>query len=137
MFVLLLAGLLSVACGGTQTEAPTGAPTPTLSAGAAPAATGTPTAAMAPSTPAADGQAEPTASSDGSAPTAVPAPDSPADEPTTTPVAQVGWRTDGEVGGNLGQIAPNTQVGLGDGTQASLEQIADGRALLLYFFETW
>ena len=34
-------------------------------------------------------------------------------------------------------VAPNATVTLTDGTRATLEQLADGKPLLLYFFATW
>ena len=72
--------------------------------------------------------------------TAAPAPASP--QPTTasaTPVAgdTPGWRTDREAGGRVGNAAPNVSVTLTDGTTATLEELAGGKPLLLYFFATW
>ena len=66
--------------------------------------------------------------------------DPPMPAPTATApsaVAQGGWRTDGPIGGAVGQIAPNTTLSLSGGRTASLEEIAAGRPLLLYFFESW
>ena len=72
--------------------------------------------------------------------TAAPAPASP--QPTTasaTPLAgdTPGWRTDREAGGRVGNAAPNVSVTLTDGTTATLEELAGGKPLLLYFFATW
>ncbi len=72
--------------------------------------------------------------------TATPAPPSP--QPTTageTPVAEdtARWRTDLEAGARVGNAAPNVTVTLLDGTTATLEELADGKPLLLYFFATW
>ena len=47
------------------------------------------------------------------------------------------WRTDVTVGAAVGNVAPATSVLLRDGSAATLEEIADGRPLLLYFFATW
>lgn len=78
-------------------------------------------------------------------PTATAAPAAPAlasPQPTTasaTPVAEdtPGWRTDREAGGRVGNAAPNVTVTLTDGTTATLEELAGGKPLLLYFFATW
>ena len=65
--------------------------------------------------------------------------------PTTTPVPSTdngampaqGWRTDLTVGASIGEVAPDSTLMLPDGNTASLQQIAAGHPLLIYFFETW
>ena len=65
--------------------------------------------------------------------------------PTTTPVPPTddgatsaqGWRTDLTVGASIGEVAPDSTLMLPDGNMASLQQIAAGHPLLIYFFETW
>ena len=47
------------------------------------------------------------------------------------------WRTDLPAGGRVGNAAPNATVTLTDGTTVTLEDFADGKPLLLYFFATW
>ena len=66
------------------------------------------------------------------APTATSAPSPTAAAGTTT-----GWRTDLETGGRVGNAAPNATVTLTDGTTTTLEELAGGKPLLLYFFATW
>jgi cytochrome oxidase Cu insertion factor (SCO1/SenC/PrrC family) len=44
-----------------------------------------------------------------------------------------GWRTDLQTG----DVAEATQLVLADGSTATLEELADGKPLLLYFFATW
>ena len=68
-----------------------------------------------------------------STPTNTPGP--PADN-GATPVVQ-GWRTDLTVGASIGEVAPDSTLMLPDGNMASLQQIAAGHPLLIYFFETW
>ena len=75
-------------------------------------------------------------------PTATPIPALASPQPTTataTPVAgaTAGWRTGLEAGGRVGNAAPNVTVTLTDGTTATLEELAGGKPLLLYFFATW
>ncbi len=67
-----------------------------------------------------------------STPTATPMP--PTDNGATP--AQ-GWRTDLTVGASIGEVAPDSTLMLPDGNTASLQQIAAGHPLLIYFFETW
>ena len=59
--------------------------------------------------------------------------------PTSTiiPPRHSGWRTDGPVSGNVGDTAPNQTLTLASGAALSLEEIAAGRPLVLYFFESW
>ena len=57
--------------------------------------------------------------------------------PTATAAATPGWRTDLPAGGRVGNAAPNATVTLTDGTTVTLEDFADGKPLLLYFFATW
>lgn len=65
--------------------------------------------------------------------------------PTATPVPSTGngaapahgWRTDLTVGASIGEVAPDSTLMLPDGSMASLQQIAAGDPLLIYFFETW
>ncbi len=64
-------------------------------------------------------------------------PPMPAPTATVPTAVTQGWRTDGLIGGAVGQIAPNTTLSLSGGRTASLEEIAAGRPLLLYFFESW
>ena len=85
-------------------------------------------------------QPEPQQQPTPTAATAAPALASP--QPTLTTAAPVagdtpGWRTDLEAGGRVGNAAPNVTVTLTDGTQATLEELANGKPLLLYFFATW
>ncbi len=47
------------------------------------------------------------------------------------------WRTDLAAGGRVGNAAPNATVTLPDGTMPTLEELAGGKPLLLYFFATW
>jgi thiol-disulfide isomerase/thioredoxin len=63
----------------------------------------------------------------------------PAPEATPVHTAPQGstWSTDLPVGGSIGDAAFNTPVTLRDETTATLEDIADGGPLLLYFFATW
>ena len=75
-------------------------------------------------------------------PTATPIPALASPQPTTataTPVAgaTAGWRTDLEAAGRVGNAAPNVTVTLTDGTTVTLEELAGGKPLLLYFFATW
>ena len=79
-------------------------------------------------------------------PTATAAPALASPQPTLTtaiesaaPVAgdTPGWRTDRDAGGRVGNAAPNVSVTLTDGTTATLEELAGGKPLLLYFFATW
>ena len=137
----LLAALALGACGGPGADVPTdvpseASPTPT------PAPTGAqgiaaPTPTVAPPSAADDDGAAPPSDDGGSTDPPAASPEATAVEPDGPLPAFTGWRTDGETGGEVGQIAPNTQVQLADGTFATLEEIADGRPLLLYFFETW
>ena len=68
-----------------------------------------------------------------------------ASTPTNTPVPSAdngatpaqGWRTDLTVGASIGEVAPDSTLMLPDGNMASLQQIAAGHPLLIYFFETW
>ena len=63
----------------------------------------------------------------------------PTAEPTDTPAPVVaqGWRTDLAVGGNIGEVAPDTTLTLVSGETTSLQQVAGGRPVLVYFFESW
>lgn len=47
------------------------------------------------------------------------------------------WRTDIAVGDNEQQVAQATPVLLADGSTATLETLAGGKPLLLYFYATW
>ncbi|MXW30345.1 MAG: hypothetical protein F4X54_08905 [Chloroflexi bacterium] len=83
----------------------------------------------------------------GADPTATPVPQptpTPEPEPTATPkpaasdgMAPGGWRTDVAVGSNHGARAFDSSIALPDGSTATLESAAGGRAVLLYFFATW
>ncbi len=103
-----LLAAVAAACGS---EPPTAEPTPRATASAAPApASPQPTSTIAP------------------AATSV---------PTPTATATPGWRTDLQAGGRVGNAAPNSTVTLTDGTTVTLEELAGGKPLLLYFFATW
>ena len=55
-----------------------------------------------------------------------------------TPTASGGaWRTDLPIGAREGNLSPRTVVLLADGSRATLEKLADGKPLLLYFYATW
>ena len=72
-------------------------------------------------------------------PTAVPtssADAAPTEEPVAPPVL-TGWRTDVATGSNVGDVALNTSVLLRDGSMATLEEVAAGKPMVLYFFATW
>jgi hypothetical protein len=47
------------------------------------------------------------------------------------------WRIDLRIGSTVGSVLPATLVQLANGSEATLEQLADGKPLLLYFFATW
>jgi hypothetical protein len=47
------------------------------------------------------------------------------------------WRTDIAVGNGEHQVSPATPVLLADGSTATLESLAGGKPLLLYFYATW
>ena len=75
----------------------------------------------------------------GSDPTATPVPQptpTPEPEPTATPMpasdgmSAGGWRTDLAVGSGHGDRAANA-------SSTTLESVAAGRSVLLYFFATW
>ena len=51
--------------------------------------------------------------------------------------ALTGWRTDLATGSNVGEVAPNPSVLLRDGSMATLEEVAAGKPMVLYFFATW
>ena len=76
--------------------------------------------------------------------------DPPAATPTAVPTATAvptpaggaapaltGWRTDLATGPNVGDVAPNPSVLLRDGSMATLEEVAAGKPMVLYFFATW
>ncbi|MDE2838460.1 MAG: hypothetical protein OXL97_13305 [Chloroflexota bacterium] len=98
----------------TPTPEPQPTPTPTP----APTPTNTPTTGMLP------------------ADTPTPAPtDTPTPEPAPAPPA--GWRTDLATGPNPGDRAVDASLTLPDGSTATIESAAGGRAVILYFFATW
>ena len=164
ILALLCAAALVAACGGepaTVEPEPTLAqatPTPTLAptaSGAVPAVPLTPASTPTPTSGADGGQAPtatPSSPSGGSDPTPTPAPTAAPDggaadpaptppptntpTPTAAPAPPAGWRTDGAVGGQVGDVALNQTLTLAGGASASLEQIAAGRPLVLYFFES-
>ena len=109
---------------------------PIVAAQPATATAGPSTAEPANAATAAPAEPEPTAT----APAATAQPTMPPTaEPTDTPapiVAQ-GWRTDLAVGGNIGEVAPDTTLTLVSGETTSLQQVAGGRPVLVYFFESW
>ena len=47
------------------------------------------------------------------------------------------WRTDLPEGGSIGDVAPNARVTLGDGSTATLEELAEAVRCSCYFFATW
>lgn len=47
------------------------------------------------------------------------------------------WRTDFPFGNAEQQILPPTSVVQADGTETTLEALAGGRPMLLYFYSTW
>jgi hypothetical protein len=47
------------------------------------------------------------------------------------------WRTDVAIGGIENQVSPATPVVLKDGSTVTLEALAAGKPLLLYFYATW
>ena len=82
----------------------------------------------------------------GADPTATPVPEPTPTlepEPTATPKPATdgmpagGWRTDIAVGSDHGDRAANASLTLVDGSSTTLESVAAGRAVLLYFFATW
>ncbi len=111
---LLLA--VTAACGA---QPPTAEPAPPPTA-TAPPASPQPTSTIAP------------APASASTPTSAPTPTA-----TATATDTAGWRTDLEAGGRIGNAAPNATVTLTDGTTVTLEELAGGKPLLLYFFATW
>ena len=81
-------------------------------------------------------------------PTATPT--SPPPDPTPTPTvvptgasgdetstAGGGWLMTGNLGGRAGDSSHNPILTLRDGSMETLEEAAGGKAVLLYFFETW
>ena len=68
-------------------------------------------------------------------------PDTPTPVPTDTPTPELapagGWRTDIATGPDIGNRAPDASLTLADGSTATIESAAGGRAVLLYFFATW
>ncbi len=83
----------------------------------------------------------------GSDSTATPVPQptpTPQPGPTSTPVppsdggmSAGAWRTDAAIGSNHGDRAANASLTLPDGSSTTLESVAAGRGVLLYFFATW
>ncbi len=123
--------LASAGCGGDQPSAPVTGAVPEAPAKATPTATsGTPAEVTGTVEPA----ATPTniTTSPGRTPEAGATP-----TPTGAPAAEDGWTTAVAVGTTVGQAADPTMVLLRDGSMASLEEVADGKPLLLYFFATW
>ena len=113
----ILVALVVVGCGSGET---------TPGESDAPATTATPTATPALSpTGTAEASATPTAATSLST-TATPQPGD-----------STGWRGDLPAGSTVGQVSYATPVQLRDGSTATLEEIADDGALLLYFFATW
>ena len=47
------------------------------------------------------------------------------------------WRTDLPIGASVGDVSHATPVLLADGSTVTLEELADGKPLLLYFYATW
>ena len=47
------------------------------------------------------------------------------------------WRTDLPIGASVGNVSHATPVLLADGSTITLEELADGKPLLLYFYATW
>lgn len=71
-----------------------------------------------------------------SEPTATAPPDDSPGTPTGAPTGEF-WRTDLPLGGIENQVANATPVLLADGTTQTLEALAGGKPLLLYFYATW
>ena len=106
-----------------------------LAAGALLAAFATACGAQAPAEEPTSPQATATA-----APADAPAQPSPSPSPSLTEAADgtaARWVTDLKPGGRTGNAAPNATVTLPDGTRTTLEEVAGGKPLLLYFFATW
>ena len=61
----------------------------------------------------------------------------PTPEPAAPPASTGPWRTDIPIGAAHGDRAPNSALTLSNGSTATLESAAAGRAVLLYFFATW
>ena len=65
----------------------------------------------------------------------------PSTDETSAPVASDTsggtWRTDLPVGASVGNVSRATPVLLADGSTVTLEELADGKPLLLYFYATW
>ena len=70
--------------------------------------------------------------------TATPQSPTPSTGDASTPSTSDGaWRTDLPIGASLGNVSRATPVLLVDGSTATLEELADGKPLLLYFYATW
>ncbi|MXY59565.1 MAG: hypothetical protein F4Y96_03565, partial [Chloroflexi bacterium] len=61
----------------------------------------------------------------------------PTNTPTPEPAPAGGWRSDIATGSGIGERATNAPLTLADGSTATIESAAGGRAVLLYFFATW
>ena len=59
----------------------------------------------------------------------------PTDTPTCPPAE--GWRTDIATGPDIGDRAPDAALTLADGFTTTIESVAGGKGLPLYFFATW
>ncbi len=79
-------------------------------------------------------------------PTPTLAPPDPTPTPTDAPTgasggetsnAGGGWLMTGNLGGRVGNSSHNPILTLRDGSMETLEEAAGGKAVLLYFFETW
>lgn len=68
-----------------------------------------------------------------------PAAPTPTPLPPSTPAPTPGafWRTDLSVGSGEGQRAPHAPAQTLEGQVTSIEQLAGGRPILVYFFASW
>ncbi len=81
------------------------------------------------------GSAEPTPT-----PAATPTPEptaTAASAPDSAAPAAAGWRSDIPIGPAAGDRAPDATLTLPDGQIATLQELAAGKPMLLYFFATW
>ena len=81
------------------------------------------------------GAEEPTATPTSAPPEPTPTPTGASGDETST--ADGGWLMTGNLGGRAGNSSHNPILTLRDGSMETLEEAAGGKAVLLYFFETW
>lgn len=70
-------------------------------------------------------------------PAAQPTPTAAAQPDPSAPATQDGWRADVALGMRPGDRATDSTLTLADGSSTTIEEAADGRSVLLYFFATW